>query len=117
MGVIKLLDIEMVYKQHRHILLGLSLFLLLACQREALPTIGRTNGDFPMSKLLTQQDDCWTFSQRVYFDSSFATGMSFSPEDCLSNERKIGRKTVAEIAQMHVSLTYDGQYYIIKNGY
>ncbi len=94
----------------------LSLFLF-GCQPQSLPTIGRTHGDLPMSLILSQNDTCWTFKEPVYFDTQQATGMSFNAEDCLSSETKIGRNTVAEWSQKKVSMTYDGEYYIIKSGY
>jgi hypothetical protein len=55
--------------------------------------------------------------EHVYFDAPFATGMSFTAGDCLSNDTKIGQKTAEQLAMMHVTLTYDGEFYIIKHGY
>ncbi|WP_100641670.1 hypothetical protein [Alteromonas facilis] len=100
------------------LLLMVTVMLVLGgCQRDDLPTIGRTHGDFPMARILVNKDGCWVFTQKVYFDTPFATGMSFDKNSCLQDSAKIGRKQVTDLVNMHVSLTYDGEYYIIKNGY
>ena len=95
----------------------LSVLFLTACLPKTLPTIGRTHGDVPMTMLLEPTEDCWRFTERVYFEAPFATGMGFDAEQCLAGDVKIGRKTVGELAAMHVTLTFDGEYYIIKHGY
>ena len=96
----------------------LCMLVLVACKPMTLPTIGRTHGDLPMKYLLHKQSsDCFRVLKNVYFDAPFATGMSFTAGDCLSNDTKIGQKTVEQLAMMHVTLTYDGEFYIIKHGY
>ncbi|MBT0587233.1 hypothetical protein [Alteromonas oceanisediminis] len=100
------------------LLLGVVFVLLLSgCSDSTLPTIGRTKGNFAMQTLLKEQQDCFQVERPIYFEAPFATGMSFSPPDCLDKQRKIGRKSVAEVAQLRVTITYDGDYYIIKHGH
>ncbi len=101
----------------RFLLCVVTALILAGCGPQMLPTVGRTHGDLPMTIIMEQQEDCWSFLKPVYFEAPFATGMSFDSNSCLTSEQKIGRKTVAEIAAMKVSMTYDGEYYIIKNGY
>lgn len=70
--------------------------------------------------LLMQYDkknDCYKFLKNVSFEAPFADGMAFNQSTCLAKEKKVDRKTAEQLAAMHVSLTYDGEYYIIKNGY
>ena len=90
---------------------------LLACKPNTLPTIGRTHGDLPMSLLLVADNDCYRVVKNIYFEAPFATGMSFSANECLTSEQKVGRKSVAELALMHVTVTFDGEFYIVKHGY
>jgi hypothetical protein len=108
-----------IKKLYARALLSLVLLGLTACQDAQLPTIGRTLGDFPMASILTFQNDknCYNFENKIYFESDFAEGMAFAANTCLGGDKKIGQKTVADIANMHVSITYDGEYYIIKSGY
>jgi len=90
---------------------------LFACKPNTLPTIGRTHGDLPMTLLLVADEDCYRVQKNVYFEAPFATGMSFSADDCLASEQKVGRKSVSELASMHVTVTFDGEFYIVKHGY
>lgn len=96
-----------------------SLGFVTACSESVLPTIGRTHGDVPMTSLLTFDNDnqCYRFLQAVAFEAPFADGMAYQQSTCLPESKKIGRKTIAEVAKMHVSLTSDGEYYIVKGGY
>lgn len=93
--------------------------LITGCSESALPTIGRTHGDVPMTSLLTFDNDkqCYRFLKDVSFEAPFADGMAYQQSTCLPESKKVGRKTIAEVARMHVSLTSDGEYYIVKGGY
>lgn len=89
------------------------------CSEPGLPSVGRTSGDVSMA-LLMQYDtknDCYKFMKNVSFEAPFADGMAFNQSTCLAKDKKVGRKTAQELASMHVSMTSDGEYYIIKNGY
>ena len=96
-----------------------SLFGLQACSEAQLPTIGRTFGDVPMSTLVSFDDEhqCYRFLKNVAFEAPFADGMAYTQSTCLPNGKKVGRKTIEEVAALHVSLTSDGEYYIVKGGY
>ena len=50
-------------------------------------------------------------------EAPFADGMAYQQTTCLNAGKKIGRKTIDEVAELHVSLTSDGEYYIVKGGY
>lgn len=63
------------------------------------------------------EQQCYRFLHNVWFEASFADGMAYKQSTCLPADKKIGRKTTSEIAKLHVSLTYDGEHYIIKSGY
>lgn len=92
--------------------------MLMACKPTTLPTIGRTHGDLPMTMLLTEErSGCFRVLKHLYFEAPFATGMSFRANDCLQANTKIGQKSARQLAAMHVTLTYDGEFYIIKHGY
>lgn len=95
------------------------LITLSGCSKDSLPTIGRTHGDFPMQTLLNYDDNekCYRFSQNVLFEAPFADGMAYLQNRCLDADKKIGRKTAKEVSALHVSLTYNGEYYIVKGGY
>ena len=97
----------------------ISIFTLAGCNDDSLPTIGRTHGDFPMKSLLNNDDNekCYRFSQNVLFEAPFADGMAYLKNRCLEADKKIGRKTAKEVSALHVSLTYNGEYYIVKGGY
>ncbi|MDM7861066.1 hypothetical protein QTP81_10705 [Alteromonas sp. ASW11-36] len=98
-------------------LIAAVLLMQIGCGPKTLPTVGRTHGDLPMTMVMELSENCWRFLKPVYFEAPFATGMSFNQGSCLAPEKKIGRKTVAQIASMKVSMTYDGEFYIVKNGY
>ena len=102
----------------RCILIGLA-GLITACNEGPLPTIGRTHGDVPMSRLISfdSQQKCYRFLENVSFEAPFADGMAYQQATCLNAGKKIGRKTIDEVAELHVSLTSDGEYYIVKGGY
>ncbi|MDG6098584.1 hypothetical protein EXU34_14120 [Alteromonas sp. ZYF713] len=93
--------------------------LTAACSEGPLPTIGRTHGDVPMSRLIAfdSQKKCYRFLENVSFEAPFADGMAYQQTTCLTVGKKIGRKTIDEVAELHVSLTSDGEYYIVKSGY
>jgi hypothetical protein len=110
------------FKRKAHVIalsisIALSSPVLVGCKPNTLPTIGRTHGDLPMTLILQPDESCTKILQNVYFEAPFATGMSFRRGDCLPESQKVGRKTVAELTQMHASITFDGEFYIIKNGY
>lgn len=91
---------------------------MLACKPMTLPTIGRTHGDLPMTMLLSKDSDqCFRVLKHLYFEAPFATGMSFRANDCLAGNDKVGRKSVSQLVDMHVTVTFDGEFYIIKHGY
>ncbi|GGF86519.1 hypothetical protein [Alteromonas lipolytica] len=98
---------------------ALGLLLLTACSEAQLPTIGRTLGDVPMSRLISfdSQQKCYRFLKSVAFEAPFADGMAYQQSTCLAKDIKVGRKTMEEVSQLHVSLTSDGEYYIVKGGY
>ncbi|MDC8829887.1 hypothetical protein [Alteromonas gilva] len=91
----------------------------VGCSDAQLPTIGRTQGDVPMLRLIKFDGDqqCYRFLHDVLFEAPFADGMAYKQSTCLHKDKKIGRKTAAEVAALHVSLTSDGEYYIVKSGY
>jgi len=93
--------------------------LTTACSDGPLPTIGRTHGDVPMSRLIAfdSQQKCYRFLENVSFEAPFADGMAYQQTTCLTAGKKVGRKTIDEVAELHVSLTSDGEYYIVKGGY
>lgn len=105
--------------QHRYALIPILAITLIACNDNSLPTIGRTQGDFPMQTLLhfDSENQCYRFVQNVLFEAPFADGMAYPKDTCLESAKKIGRKTSEEVAALHVSLTYNGEYYIVKSGY
>ena len=76
-------------------------------------------GDVPMSRLLTfdAQQQCYRFLKSVSFEAPFADGMAYQQSTCLTKDIKVGRKTIEQVSQLHVSLTSDGEYYIVKGGY
>lgn len=96
-----------------------SVLWISACSDAKLPTIGRTMGDVPMSRLITfdNEQQCYRFLKNVFFEAPFADGMAYQQSTCLTANKKVGRKTMKEIANLHVSLTSDGEYYIVKGGY
>ena len=102
---------------------ALSLLILAAltagCMEPTLPTIGRSVGDMPMSRLVQfdSNEKCFRFRENVSFEAPFADGMAYSKKACLKSGKKIGRLPIETLATMHVSLTSDGEYYIVKNGY
>lgn len=89
------------------------------CVEPSLPTIGRSVGDVPMTKLIEFDNDnqCYRFIENVSFASRFADGMAYAQATCLKADKKIGRISIENLATMHVSLTSDGEYYIVKGGY
>ena len=107
-----------LFAARRCLLIGLA-GLITACSEGPLPTIGRTHGDVPMSRLIAfdSQQKCYRFLENVAFEAPFAEGMAYQQTTYLNAGKKIGRKTIDEVAELHVSLTSDGEYYIVKGGY
>ena len=83
-----------LFAARRCLLIGLA-GLITACSEGPLPTIGRTHGDVPMSRLIAfdSQQKCYRFLENVAFEAPFADGMAYQQTTCLNAGKKIGRKT------------------------
>ena len=89
-----------LFAARRCLLIGLA-GLITACSEGPLPTIGRTHGDVPMSRLIAfdSQQKCYRFLENVAFEAPFADGMAYQQTTCLNAGKKIGRKIFIQLAE------------------